>query len=286
MSSKTKNLITRTITGAVYITLMIVGTLYAPLMAVLMCLFACIGIHEYSKMISGPIDRFSKVALLCATVVLFAIVLYEGYLNAYALVSPTTKLLPYLLYATFILFLITALLGVSEIFRRRACPIEHLGAALWGYGWIVLPLSFIAMMTMICYPIVLAFFILIWTYDTFAYLGGSLYGKNKMCEHISPKKTWEGTFTGLVAATVIALVFPSMPFFGDLMLATWKWVIFALITVIFGTFGDLLESIFKRNASLKDSGRFLPGHGGILDRCDSMLLASIPALMFILFQLL
>ena len=103
-----------------------------------------------------------------------------------------------------------------------------------------------------------------------------------MCEHISPKKTWEGTVTGFIMTVVMAIVLPSIPYFGHLHIALWKWVVFAILIVLFGTVGDLLESLLKRRAGVKDSGSIMPGHGGMLDRFDSILIASIPALLFAL----
>lgn len=121
-------------------------------------------------------------------------------------------------------------------------------------------------------PWILAgFFILLWTNDTFAYLTGTLLGKHRLFERISPKKSWEGFFGGLfftmAGAFLIAYLFPPE-------LAHCHWIAMAVIVVVFGVFGDLLESLLKRNMGIKDSGRFLPGHGGILDRFDAVLLAA------------
>lgn len=120
------------------------------------------------------------------------------------------------------------------------------------------------------YPI-LGFFILIWVYDTGAYLSGRFFGKHKLFERISPKKTWEGLVGGAILSILIGFFIVSR-FIPEL--APWKWGLVALVVVIFGTLGDLIESMVKRSANVKDSGNILPGHGGVLDRFDSALFAA------------
>lgn len=118
--------------------------------------------------------------------------------------------------------------------------------------------------------VIIGFFILIWINDSFAYFVGSTLGRTKLYEKISPNKTVEGAFGGLVAA-IIAAYFISIYFTS---LSYLNWTIIALITVIFGVLGDLMESKFKREAGVKDSGNLIPGHGGFLDRLDSVIFAA------------
>jgi len=120
------------------------------------------------------------------------------------------------------------------------------------------------------YPI-LGFFILIWIYDTGAYLSGRFFGKHKLFERISPKKTWEGLIGGAILSFSVAIFI--MPKFIP-ELSAWKWGVVSLIVILFGTLGDLIESMMKRNAGVKDSGSIMPGHGGMLDRFDSVLFAA------------
>ena len=118
--------------------------------------------------------------------------------------------------------------------------------------------------------LVLGMFAVLWTHDTFAYLTGSLFGKHPLYKSISPKKSWEGSIGGfgfaIIAAYIISIFSP--------ILTQWQWILIAIITTVFGTLGDLAESLIKRRAGLKDSGNILPGHGGILDRVDSILFVS------------
>lgn len=121
-------------------------------------------------------------------------------------------------------------------------------------------------------------FVLIWTNDSFAYLVGKNFGKHKLFERISPKKTIEGFVGGAVASILVSyLIF----IYIDL-LSWWAWVILAIIVSVFGTLGDLVQSKFKRKADVKDSGKIMPGHGGIFDRMDSMLFSSTFVFIFIL----
>ena len=115
--------------------------------------------------------------------------------------------------------------------------------------------------------VLLGIFMMLWIYDSMAYCIGVPFGKHRLFERISPKKSWEGTIGG--AIFTIAASFFFYKFFPDT--DTYIWVLLSIIVIVFGTFGDLVESMFKRSLNIKDSGNWLPGHGGILDRIDSFL---------------
>jgi len=175
---------------------------------------------------------------------------------------------------------------ISELFRVNDKPFENIAATVLGIIYIGLP---VCLLWPIAYRdniyqfnshLVLGYFILIWTYDTFAYLIGKQFGKRRLLERVSPKKSWEGAIGGLLVSFVTAVVIAH--FFTDLSL--FQWLVFALITTIFGTLGDLSESMLKRSIGVKDSGNILPGHGGVMDRFDALFLA-IPAL-YIYLQLI
>ncbi|MBJ7427418.1 MAG: phosphatidate cytidylyltransferase, partial [Bacteroidia bacterium] len=125
----------------------------------------------------------------------------------------------------------------------------------------------------------IGFFIMLWTCDTGAYLVGRKLGKRKLFERISPKKTWEGSMGAALFVVLVAFVFSQFDYFD--MLELHEWIMFGILTLIFGTFGDLTESLLKRNIDVKDSGNLLPGHGGVLDRFDGLFLA-VPAVYFYL----
>ncbi|MGQ7870885.1 phosphatidate cytidylyltransferase [Sunxiuqinia sp. sy24] len=167
------------------------------------------------------------------------------------------------------------LVFIAELYRKKQLPFENMAAGILGLIYIALPLSMISLLVFKADhsynpSLLLALFIIIWTYDSGAYLFGMSLGKNRLFERISPKKSWEGAiggaFLALVAAGLIGHYF--IP-----EIALHHWLILAAITVVSATFGDLTESLFKRQFKLKDSSNFLPGHGGILDRFDSLFFA-------------
>ena len=118
--------------------------------------------------------------------------------------------------------------------------------------------------------------------DTAAYVFGSLFGKHKLAPNISPGKTWEGFLCSCVFTVGLSIGLSYIPFFEQAGMPLWGWIVFALIIQVFGLMGDLTESLFKRKAGVKDSGNIIPGHGGVLDRVDSILFATIPAYLFAL----
>ena len=123
------------------------------------------------------------------------------------------------------------------------------------------------------YAPVLAIFVFIWVNDTAAYFFGSLLGKRKLMEHISPKKSVEGFIAGILFTVIASLIFARI--YEDYSVVF--WIGSGVVTALFGTMGDLFESLIKRTSAVKDSGNLIPGHGGILDRIDSLLIA-IPAI--------
>lgn len=181
--------------------------------------------------------------------------------------------------------------GVYEYFKLCSSPDfqqnTHLSfflkwVIIWPL-WIVLPLCLLFLVWTPKQPVpVLAFFILIWMADTAAYVFGSLFGKHKLAPNISPGKTWEGFLSSCVFTAGLAVGLSYIPYFQSAGLALWQWIVMAFLVEIFGLMGDLIESLFKRKAGVKDSGNIIPGHGGVLDRVDSILFATIPVFLFCL----
>ena len=126
--------------------------------------------------------------------------------------------------------------------------------------------------------IMVAYIFIIWANDVFAYLVGMSVGRHRLCERLSPKKSWEGFFGGIAGAVVMGIVAARM-LDGNM----WVWAGLALVAAVSGVLGDLVESMFKRAAGVKDSGRLIPGHGGVLDRFDAMLLSAPFVFVYMLF---
>jgi phosphatidate cytidylyltransferase len=177
------------------------------------------------------------------------------------------------------LLLFLAIVGLYEFYKL--CPNPKFR---WvGPIWILLPLCLLFLIWIPKSPAqVLGFFILIWMADTAAYVFGSLFGKHKLAPSISPGKTWEGFLCSCVITVGLAIGLSYIPFFQSAGLELWQWIVIALLTEVFGLMGDLIESLFKRKAGVKDSGNIIPGHGGVLDRVDSILFATLPVWLFCL----
>lgn len=174
-----------------------------------------------------------------------------------------------------LVILIIPTLGVIPLFYKASTVFRAWGPTLLGIVYISIPLSLIPFMSfetgIYRFELPLGIFILIWLFDSFAYLTGSKLGRTRMLPAVSPKKTWEGAFGGLIFAIGGSVVLAN--FFEILPLT--HWIILAILISATGTLGDLLESALKRNVGVKDSGSLMPGHGGVLDRFDSFLF-SVP----------
>ena len=177
---------------------------------------------------------------------------------------------------------------IRELYLKKDNPLNNWAYAMLSQIYVGLPFALLNVLAFqdngaysapqYVFIMPLSIFIFIWMNDTFAYFTGMLLGKHRLFERISPKKSWEGSIGGGVfcigAAFVLAHFFPIM--------STGLWVGLALVVVVFGTWGDLTESLMKRFLGIKDSGNILPGHGGLLDRFDSAIMA-IPAAVFYLY---
>lgn len=176
---------------------------------------------------------------------------------------------------------------IIEIYRKKPNPLINIATTTLGFSYIALPFSLLIYFTrpdvlhFHGMPVILAgYFAFTWIYDTAAYLYGKPFGKHKFFERISPKKTWEGTIAGaivtLVAAFGLHILVPDLPLYD--------WLALACMVVFFGTHGDLVESLLKRSLNIKDSGTILPGHGGILDRFDTMFISAPFVFLYFFFH--
>jgi phosphatidate cytidylyltransferase len=174
----------------------------------------------------------------------------------------------------FLLALTLSTVFIQELYKKSETPFTNISYTIIGIIYAVLPFTFFHALAYVggsfSFHIPLAFLIMLWANDTGAYLSGRFFGRTKLFERHSPKKTWEGFFGGVLisagAAYIISIYYHELP---------WnRWVTMAVLIGCFGTLGDLVESMFKRSINVKDSGGILPGHGGLLDRFDGLLLSA------------
>ncbi|MEJ8768575.1 phosphatidate cytidylyltransferase [Prevotella sp. HCN-7019] len=278
MSEKMKNLITRSITGVLFVAIIVVCFMCPEGMIMVFALITGLTVWEYTGLVNTidgvAVNRFISTA---AGVYLFLAV--AGFCSG---ITPSAVFIPYLLSVIY--------LFISELYTESKNAINNWAYTMLSQMYVALPLSTINILAfrdyggqvVFSYLTPLSIFIFLWANDTGAYCFGSLFGKHKLFPRISPGKTWEGSIGGgllvLAVAAIIGYVENSNT--GELMygntMSVAQWMGLGLVVVFFGTWGDLVESLFKRTMGIKDSGKILPGHGGMLDRFDSSLMA-IPA---------
>lgn len=284
MSSKTKNLIVRTITGVLFIAIMVSGFLRPQAMVFLFSLITGLTIWEYCSLVNElktvTVNRF--IATVAGVYFFLAVAgINSGYIQTNGV------FVPYLLTIVY--------LFVSELYTRNENAIHDWAYTMLSQMYIALPFSMINVLAFrqapdgdihYYYLLPLSVFIFLWTNDTGAYCSGSLLGKHKLFPRISPAKSWEGSIGGalfvLIAAAVVGYLESQSNALSGLTIV--QWLGLGLVVTVFGIWGDLVESLFKRTLGIKDSGNILPGHGGMLDRFDSSLMA-IPASVVYLYTL-
>lgn len=184
----------------------------------------------------------------------------------------------------FVPFITPMLQMISQLWRHDARPFAACLYGLLPVVWVSFPLVLLLNLVYEKPDLAMMTFILVWVNDSFAYLTGRAFGRHKLWERHSPNKTWEGTIGGVVCCLIVALALGPW-FTGESLTATTCcfWILMGLICSVVGTLGDLVESMFKRSVGVKDSGNIMPGHGGALDRFDSMLM--IAPFVYVLFLL-
>lgn len=266
-----KKMRTRAVSGAVYVALIAGSLLLAPVwFSTVMAIFAVLAVIELEKLL-GQRATITPAVRLCDALMAVCLVVISYDLNF---------IYPVLLY-----FPVRIILAVSD---RSEAPARSVLYSFLAVFYAALPLAMLACANVLAHMgsslfgytnVVLITFIMIWLNDTGAYLTGMSFGRHKMCERLSPKKTWEG-FWGGFCFCVLAGVAASLWFSqtGSMV----QWILYGAAVSVLGTYGDLFESLIKRTLGVKDSGNLIPGHGGILDRIDSILAVAPLALIFVM----
>ena len=276
------NFIKRAITGVLFVAILVGCILYNPLsFGILFTIISALSIYEFGQLVNMRAEgvNINKMITMLGGAYLFLAIMgfctNEGQ-------EGSKIFIPYVLLLLYMM--------ISELYLKKENPILNWAYSMFSQLYIALPFAMLNILAFNYDPtyssvsynsiLPLSIFIFLWLNDTGAYCIGSLIGKHRLFERISPKKSWEGSIGGGVVAIgvffVLAHYFPFM--------SMWEWAGLALVVVIFGTWGDLTESLLKRQLHVKDSGTILPGHGGMLDRFDSALMA-IPAAVAYIYAL-
>jgi phosphatidate cytidylyltransferase len=256
------NLLLRTLVGLIF-SLAVVGSAFAGLLpfTLLFGFFAAKGFQEFVRLVNPQMRRFQRRVGLAIAIVLYltaASTMVYGTDWRWMLIVPVLWLL----------FMSVEMMKVSASFILDTSTI------LTGFVYTVVPFALLVFLSKVNGEfdarLPFGFFLILWANDTGAYLIGKFFGKHKLLEAVSPKKTWEGLFGGMASAIISGyFLFTLMP---NSFLRI-EWLIIATIVAVFANIGDLIESQIKRIKGVKDSGKLLPGHGGVLDRFDGLLIA-------------
>ena len=282
------NFIVRTLTGVAFVAVLVASIVYNPFsFGALFAVVSALSTMEFCNIVNkqAGVQTNVFISILASLLLFFAIFAYScGYANA-VLLMPSSVFLPYLLTIIYLL--------VSQLYSGRENALASWAFTMMGQLYVALPFALLNCIAFVPYPqssmgtayifmYPLAVFLFLWSSDSGAYCVGSLLGKKipyRLFPSISPNKSWIGSIGGtLLAVGVGAIISRFEP-----SLTLLQWMGFGLVVAIFGTWGDLVESQIKRQLGIKDSGNVLPGHGGMLDRFDSSLLAIPASLIYLHF---
>ena len=278
-----KNFIVRTITGIIFVAAIVASFLRPEAMVLLFSIVTGLTVWEFMGLVNGNVNVNVTRFISTAAGVYFFYAMTYFCSDLYGGSAKSVVFIPYLVTIIYLL--------VAELYLKQEDPIADWAYTMLSQMYIALPFSLLNVLAFTATPqgtvnfntlLPLSVFVFLWINDTGAYCTGSLIGRHKLFPRISPAKSWEGSIGG--AVFVLAAAWAISYWLDGVMLTTIEWLGLGLVVVVFGTWGDLVESLFKRTLGIKDSGNILPGHGGMLDRFDSALLA-IPAAVVYLYTL-
>lgn len=280
MSDKLQNLLVRGASGVVLFGV-VLGAAFLGYwgFGALMLLITVVGVWEFYQLAMAK-GVMPQRCMGIVTSILLLVTAFSAILLAVPYVeSVVGECLPFVLLATIAAF---ALIFFVEVFRNKENPTQNIASTIMGVIYVALPMSLMLFIPFMLSPdrwnpwIFLFYLFLVWGNDVFAYLVGISIGRHKMCPRLSPKKSWEGFFGGVLGSLAMG-VLGAYVVEGNYLV----WLGLALVVSLSSVVGDLVESMFKRDAGVKDSGNFIPGHGGMLDRFDALILSAPFAFVYL-----
>jgi phosphatidate cytidylyltransferase len=260
--SQYNNLTQRILTGIVGSAAVITGIVFSPWSYFVIFLFITVmALLEFYKLtgLDGMIPQ-KTFGTVCGALVFCASFLIE------------MEHISYRYY--FLMFPLISLVFLIKLYKFERKPFTNIAFTILGIFYVAMPFALLNIATFeggnYHYEIMLGCLLILWANDTGAYFAGTLFGKTKLFERISPKKSWEGAFGG--AALGLLFAWGISQYFD--IIAVWQWLVVGVLIIIGGDYGDLVESLLKRSIEIKDSGDSLPGHGGFLDRFDGLLISA------------
>ena len=274
------NFIVRTITAVFFVAAIVCCFLRAEAMIFLFALVTGLTIWEFTGLVNDR-ENVSVNRMICTVAGVYFFLAMAGYNSG---ITPAGVFVPYLITIVYLM--------VAELYLKQPDPVNDWAYTMMSQLYIALPFSMINVLAFrsagsditYTYLVPLSVFFFLWVNDAGAYICGSLLGKHKLFPRISPGKSWEGSIGGGILVMIVAVLIWHLSeqyAVNDLHLSALEWAGLGLVVVIFGTWGDLVESLFKRTLGIKDSGHILPGHGGMLDRFDSTLMAFPSAVVYL-----
>lgn len=274
------NFIVRTITAVFFVAAIVCCFLRAEAMIFLFALVTGLTIWEFTGLVNDR-ENVSVNRMICTVAGVYFFLAMAGYNSG---ITPAGVFVPYLITIIYLM--------VAELYLKQPDPVNDWAYTMMSQLYIALPFSMINVLAFrsagsditYTYLVPLSVFFFLWVNDAGAYICGSLLGKHKLFPRISPGKSWEGSIGGGILVMIVAVLIWHLSeqyAVNDLHLSALEWAGLGLVVVIFGTWGDLVESLFKRTIGIKDSGHILPGHGGMLDRFDSTLMAFPSAVVYL-----
>ena len=281
-----KNFIVRTITAVFFVAAIVSCFLRPEAMIFLFALVTGMTIWEFAGLVNER-EGVAVNPLITTVAGTYLFLAMAGYNSG---MTPAAVFIPYLVTLIYLM--------VAELYLKQEDPVHDWAYTMMSQLYIALPFSLLNVLAFqsdasgihFVWSVPLSVFVFLWINDAGAYICGSLLGKHKLFPRISPGKSWEGSIGGgvlvIIVAVLISWLLPSVisPSTLHLPPSTIEYIGLGLVVVVFGTWGDLVESLFKRTLGIKDSGHILPGHGGMLDRFDSTLMA-VPAAVVYLYTL-